>query len=229
MVNMRGFILILGCAAGLAAQPVFAQRFNIDFSGQYSSPSSSYGAAAGQAGVWNAINPGGAVALNDLSGGLTAVTITVSGAVEGWAGTSCGGDLGALISDDFYNNGPTWSVVVNGLSNGSYTVYLYSPMHPSESTGTMTVNGTPAASIKGLTCGLTLGENYETVQATVTSGTLTIDGTLDVGGPYNIAGLSGLQIATTQAAIPVGSPVGYGAAALLVVLIGCGFLLRRRA
>jgi hypothetical protein len=101
-----------------------AQGFNIDV-GISPAPASSYGAAAGQPGSWNAIPAGlpAALPLLDLAGNPTGALIQRpwSNPISFQSGSS-GDDLALL--DDYWAIDFT-TVVVSGLTPGNYLVYTY--------------------------------------------------------------------------------------------------------
>jgi hypothetical protein len=204
--------------------PLFAQSLNIDLGTSTAvpgPPSSSYGAAANQAGVWSRVGLGTTPALPDLTGAATTVSVAVTADSDQGAAATCTGDLGALVNDFVYSTA-SWNVALTGLTNGNYTLYLYEPEDESVTTGAMTVNGAPLPGLTGHTCVLTAGVMYTTTSVTVSSGTLTIAGT---GSEW--VGLAGLQLVTGQ---PSGIPAASPATLLLIaVMIGAvGFMLLRR-
>lgn len=224
-MSRAAFTAVVAFGSALLVGPsLFAQSLNIDLGTSTAvpgPPSSSYGAAANQTGVWSRVGLGTTPALPDLTGAATAVSVTVTADNGDGALTSCAGDLGSLVNDFVYSTA-NWSVALSGLANGSYTLYLYEPEDDSVTTGAMTVNGAPLAGISGHTCVLTAGVMYTTAAVTVSGGTLTITGT---GSEW--VGLAGLQlVAGPQSSIPAASP-----AALLLIAVmigGAGFLLLRR-
>jgi len=218
-------VMVLGTAT-FAAPALHAQSLNIDLGTVEVAPSSSFGAAAGQAGTWSKLGLGTTNALPDLTGAATSVAATVTADTSTGYDNSCTGDLGHLVNDNIYAEGGTWTVTLTGLAPGEYTVYLYEPTNPAVVTGNMTVNGTPLAGITDHACALTAGQTYTTATATVT-GTLTITGD-SAGTPDGFAGLAGLQLVLTQAIEPI--PAASPAALLLlaVLVASAGFVLLRR-
>jgi hypothetical protein len=120
-----------------------AQSFNVDF-GVGPSPSAAYGAAAGQAGVWN-VAVGGVVPLLDLVGGSTSVSLLYPDA--GWESVfDYGGTTGddEFLLDDFFTWPPTGPLpfVVRGLAPGAYEFFSYS-FAPNGANSWVDVPGSP--------------------------------------------------------------------------------------
>jgi hypothetical protein len=225
--RVAGIVTMIGGL--LVSLPLAAQSLNIDLGTsviESGPPSSSFAGAAGQAGVWSRLGNGTTAALPDLTGAPTAVSATVTSDDPTGELNSCTGDLGHLLNDFVYSSA-NWSVVLNGLANGSYTVYLYEPENDAVVTGAMTVNGTPVASLTAHTCALNPGEMFTTVTVNVTSGALTITGT----GSTPFVGLAGIQLVTAQATSPSAIPT-ISRAALLLLAMALGAVatasLRRR-
>jgi hypothetical protein len=115
----------------VAAAPVTAraQSFNVDCGAEYGEPPASYGGAAAQPGFWNR-NPGNSsdpLPIQDLAGGVTAVTLTpglpVGPASFENPGPS-GGDA-ALLNDYLDLHSSPQFFTFSGLAAGVYTVYTY--------------------------------------------------------------------------------------------------------
>jgi hypothetical protein len=149
MTRVPLFGAVLGLAlCGAAA----AQSFNIDVgfnAPPFGLPSPSFGAAAGQAGTWNAISPApaGAQALVDLSGAATPATIMRTiGSPQSFSydNVFVSGDDQLLMEDahdiGISPSGAVWTIA--GLAPGSYTVYTYA-WAPDNIAYVTTVNGTP--------------------------------------------------------------------------------------
>jgi hypothetical protein len=220
---LAGVVTVIGGL--LVSLPLSAQSLNIDLGTsvvESGPPSSSFGGAASQPGVWSRLGNGTTASLPDLTGAPTAVSATVTSDDPTGELNTCTGDLGHLLNDFVYSSA-TWSVVLNGLANGTYTVYLYEPENDAVVTGAMTVNGTPVAGLTAHTCALNPGEMFTTATVKVTTGTLTITGTNEP--PF--AGLAGIQLVTAKAKtggqttsmIPTVSPA---ALVLLAVVLGAG-------
>lgn len=205
------------------AQTASATAFNIDFGTGFAPPPSSFGAAAGQAGVWNTVaTGGGAVGLLDLSGAPTGTMVSILGPVGEGSTGSPGNPTDELMLDYFVGNftAATWLVSFTGLSNGSYDVYLYDPASTAVSTGNGTVNGTPYTSINGTYSSptLTLNSNYLLLQnILVTGGTLNVYGDGTIPG---LSGLAGIQLQDSLNQVPEPSTLGLlgiGAAGVFAV------------
>jgi hypothetical protein len=197
MKNKSIFLLMaLCCVFSFAAfDYAAAQNLNIDLGAHFGTPSNTFGAASAQAGMWNTLGLGATSNLDDFTGTTTTVGAVVTADFdEGWA-DNCTGDVHALLDDNIYSvEGNTWSVVLSGLTNGTYTVYLYGPTNALVPTGNMLVNGVSAPSITGDGCSFVDGTTYTTVQVSVTNGTMTISGS----NPQSFAGLAGLQLIQQQ-------------------------------
>jgi hypothetical protein len=154
----KHLLLALGLLAG-AAQ---AQNINIDIGLPTSAagvPTAAYGAGAAQPGTWNAVSTppvGSPVALLDLAGAATSVTLTrTSGTGANFAFNNAGtaGDDQALM-DDLYDVGGTGASVTwrfGGLTPGMYAVTTYA-WAPDSATFIASVNGgsiDPAQAVGG--------------------------------------------------------------------------------
>ena len=151
----------------LLLSPVIAsaQSLNVDIGAVGGTPSSGFGAAAGQPGTWNEIGLGSTSNLSGLSGAGTGVSVAVAADTDTGSELTCAGDIGALINDNVYRLGANavWTVTFSGLANGPYTVYLYGPVNTAVNTGTMNVNGTSVPNISGDACTLASGVTFQTV------------------------------------------------------------------
>ena len=222
MISTSLLSLVFVCAA----PRLHASNLNIHFGG-LGTPDSTYGAAAGQPGVWNLITSLGSTSnLLNLGGGSTAVSLNLN--ADSDAGSLGGtGNTGALRGYNFFsfNNDP-WSVTLTNLDNGSYSLYYYAPTNTVVSTGTFTANGLPASSIRGNnTSTLNEGSDWEIRSGIqVTDGTLTLLST-DLDGDR---GLAGIQLVATPepATLPL---IGVALAIALFLRrrqSGAGFTLR---
>ena len=227
MKHCRLATALASSALLLVAAPLLAQSLNIDLGTVEVAPSSTYGAAAGQAGTWSKLGLGTTPGLPNLSGTATSVSATVSADTSGGYSNDCTGDLGHLINDNIYTLQGTWTVALSGLAPGTYTVYLYGPTNTSVVTGNMMVNGVAVAGVTAHACALTAGQTYTTATATVSGGTLTLSGD-PTGTGFAYAGLAGLQLVLGQPVEPI--PAASPAALLLlaVLIAGAGFALLRR-
>ena len=122
-------------AALVSALAVFvgtaqAQSFNIDVGLGNSAPSSTYGAAAAQAGTWNEYDVGTTQDLVDLNGLATSVQFSSTGGAGNYTNNDPGtiGDDDALL-DSIHDLGNIGSIqttyTLTGLANGDYTAYIY--------------------------------------------------------------------------------------------------------
>jgi hypothetical protein len=119
-------LVALGLA--LASAPAAAQAINIDVNNLYGTPSSSFGGAASQPGVWNSVLPTvGSAPLVDIGGNATGATITAAGMAASYSFDNLGttGDDQALMDDlsDPSPNGATWTI--SGLASGNYVLVTY--------------------------------------------------------------------------------------------------------
>lgn len=193
-------VLVLTIALGIA--PLEASSLNIHF-GLLGMPSSTYGAAADQPGVWNDISSLGVTnGLLDLGGKDTGISLNlIADSIMGAFGGM--GDAGALRGYNFFSGGGhPWSVTLTGLSDGTYNVYYYSPTNVIVHTGSFSVNNVFAPNIQGnSTSTLNQGSDWAVVtNVLVGSGTLSLT-SLDTA---NLRGLAGIQVVQTpEPAMPL--------------------------
>jgi hypothetical protein len=132
-----------------------AQSINVDF-GMGAAPSSAYGAASGQNGVWAAFNPStGSSNVPDVNGAPTGLHLNLGGNLGfgSFDEPATGGD-DELLMDDYVDvgAGPAQTYIYClGLDAGLYDVYVYAwnPSDPGAQTGVEIVIGAfdgPAAS-----------------------------------------------------------------------------------
>ncbi|MGP1345164.1 MAG: right-handed parallel beta-helix repeat-containing protein [Phycisphaerales bacterium] len=125
--------VILGCAVCATAA---AQSFNVDLdttggSSGFGVPAPTYGAGAGQPGVWNSIRSTNPVtsSLTGLNGAATAATFTraTNGSFENLNNALItSGNFESLVDDIFYNEVPEpMTFSFNNLQAGIYVVYTY--------------------------------------------------------------------------------------------------------
>lgn len=127
---MKRFALtILVCAAFTPA--VSAQQINIEFGSTFGTPSDSFGAGSGQAGVWNTLlGASWQTPLVDINGNETNAEFTDAfGTFEfAYDNPETTGDDESLIDDfldlGFQDSAPRY-FTVTGLNPGTYTVYSY--------------------------------------------------------------------------------------------------------
>ncbi|MBL9031791.1 MAG: hypothetical protein JNM80_08795 [Phycisphaerae bacterium] len=139
----------LGMAATLAlvAGQACGQSFNIDIDGTSGAsagvPSSSFGAAAGQPGVWNSIKSTSPtnVPLVDLAGNATPVTITraTNGTFAQANSVSTSGNFEKLLDDYQVISVGTMTFTINNLQDGHYIIYVYGAHPQFSSAGTMNI------------------------------------------------------------------------------------------
>src|SRR5688572_28798693 len=126
---MNRFLLLAAAATIASTVPASAQSFNLDMGTWNAAPSATFGAAANQPGTWNQIdcNFAGPIALVDLAGASTGVTIERTGGNganfhHDHPGTS--GEDHLLLDDAEDLIAPsTWTI--RGLAPGAYEVTTY--------------------------------------------------------------------------------------------------------
>lgn len=197
---------------------VRAQSFNVDIdaaSGQGAGvPSTAFGAAANQAGVWNAAPVANQFAtLVDVSGATTGVqmywqTTTGTASSSGWPCATCAfsPDFEKLISDQVqvpvttsaqFGGENHLALTFMGLQNGLYDVYTYIPRASGVVSVTpVTVNGvqrTASSAGAPLSDGFVLNANYTLHTAAVTNGALVVD-TVVFSNSVDSSNISGIQL-----------------------------------
>ena len=134
-VTHSRWIAVAFASLGLGL-PARAQCFNLDFGDGFGTPSSSYSAASGQAGVWQTLNPvnGAVVGLTDVAGGSPGATVQFAWGAFGTSGVSAvdlapTGDDEALVDDWWWHNSQDLSTLFQvrfkGLEPGTYRVFCY--------------------------------------------------------------------------------------------------------
>jgi hypothetical protein len=208
--------LRLSTALALAAfsGPALAQSFNIDLgvggaAGGTAAPASTYPAAAGQAGVWNAVDISVTTTLVDLGGALTGVQLSQSGGNNYnyyWANANTSGDDELLMDDmqDLGNNGLKYTYTISGLAAGTYDIYFYcwTPYTETDNTVARVIGGGGNQVCGGVWAGSHVyGASY-VVDAgyTVASGA---DLQLRVKNNIGWGCFNGIQIVDTSATAPV--------------------------
>lgn len=129
----------------------FAQALNVNF--RFSSgtdPSTSFGGASGQGGVWNAVNFPVSFALDDIDGNPTSVVLTAVD-FSSFSGTAAAGDQ-ELLLDSYAAVAPgvPWTVMLSGLQPGNYRLSVYAHSDPTPvPTGNLTIEGISLFNIPG--------------------------------------------------------------------------------
>ncbi len=236
MTNLiRKTLFAAAMAIGLGAigwsPSASATALNIDFGNQGPgvAPSSSFGAASGQVGVWNNITAfvtGAGIV--DTTGAATGVAISITAATMGGFLPLPSGDANDLMADNFFD-GNSWSLSMTGLSNGLYDVYLYEPHNSLVGTGAGTLNGVAFGDINGNFSGgtFTAGSNFHLLSGVTVAGGLLTASAVPVLSSSCCSGLSGLQLVPLFQAQQVPEP---GTLTLFGLgLAGLGYMRRRRA
>lgn len=213
---------ILGLSVlAMASSFAMAQSFNIDFDSPGTvfspGPANAFGAAAGQAGFWNALASYTAMPLSDLAGNATGVTFNSNaGSQYSFDNAATTGDV-QLLMDDVLDPGTGAQFNFAGLANGQYSVYTYGWAPDSNAYVTnVTINGnlqTVGGAFNGTT--FVQGVTHALHSVNVTNGTLTID----IGVGASFASVNGIQLVQT----PVPEP-----GTLVALSIGGLALLRFR-
>lgn len=192
-----------------------AQSFNVDFAGQAGTPGDSFGAAAGQAGIWNVFDPAtdGLNQMTSISGVLTDAVLDFStgpAALSADPGTS--GDVEALLDDGVLGLGDVLtSFTVAGLQNGAYSLVVYAFTGGNAGTQTTLFVGDDMQSVGGAWSG-----DFEESVTHATFDLLVRDGRLEVGFVASVFGTSGIVNGFQLTLIP--APAGAAAFGLLGVL-----------
>ncbi len=191
-------------AVVIAVAPgTLAQNFNIDFEILTGTPTSTYGAAGAQPGVWTNPVIAGVVTpipLNDTTGAATGVTLQCAGPVFSFTTNNAltTGDDEALM-DDLLDLSNLFGVPINfvftGLQAGTYDVYAYAwaPDDPINFITAINVNGQPDENVGGAIWpgSHVEGVTYATQSTTIAAGqTLTVAATPIAG----FGSLNGIQI-----------------------------------
>ncbi len=119
---------VLQVLGALVLGPVTAasgQSFNVDIGPQGSSvPSSAYGGAASQPGVWN-LGSGLLVYAQDISGIMTGVTIGIGGVKNTYAMEEGTAQEELLMEDSARAEYSFAAVQISGLAPGDYHMFVY--------------------------------------------------------------------------------------------------------
>ncbi|HTF89359.1 MAG TPA: hypothetical protein VK843_13185 [Planctomycetota bacterium] len=124
MTSFSSYLLLCAALSGLAPS-VAAQAINLDIGRYNAEPSPSYGAAAGQAGIWNRMIVTGGGPLLDVTGAATTATVSASSAHHftfGFDNPFTTGDDELLL--DGCHDG-LLDLTFSGLLDGDYFVYTY--------------------------------------------------------------------------------------------------------
>ncbi len=190
----RSLPLWIAAALCLPASSI-AQHFNVDV-GTGAVPSSGFGGAAAQPGVWNSWVPSqGPLSVVDLLGAPTGITLTRSPGFTydlAFDNTGTSGDDEALL-DDFEDPGALMTYTIAGLQAGTYTVttYAWAPDSPTY-VSNVSVNGGQVSIVGGTWTG-----TYQLwVTHAVDTVTIAAGGTIDisVSTDVNFASFNGLQV-----------------------------------
>jgi hypothetical protein len=211
--------LTIAAATLITTVAASAQSFNIDFGDQGTGlgpPAATFGAASGQAGIWQVIPSVTAavpIVMNDLTGAATLATITCNNTNANFSFNNVGtnGNDQLLMDDalDMGGAGATDTFTISGLQNGIYSVYTYA-WAPDSATflTTIGINGAnqqivggawPNGYVQGVTHALhtnvVVVAGTMTINTSTTSGFSTLNGLqLVIPGPGALAllGLAGV-------------------------------------
>jgi hypothetical protein len=191
-----------------------AQSFNVDVDisngnplGGAGAPSSAFGAAANQPGVWNAL-PAQTISgfgLLDLQGNATSVSASCvgSGGAVGFNNPGNTGDFNFLLNDADRIGTGSLRYTLSNLANGFYRIFTYS-VRPNVTQGSsdITVAGAtiPTVHVAGVMPGnsFILGVTHAIHEVNVTNGTLQIRAD---GSPNDY--INGFQIVSVPEPTPV--------------------------
>jgi hypothetical protein len=163
--------------------------YNVDFGVVYLKPPDTLGAAAANPGTWTTATIG-VTALDDTTGQPTGATATLSALSNSGSGNPPADDTAKLLNDNFYSNGTSWSLDLDGLVPGFYRVYLYAPSNGAVTTGDVDVAGSVVPSLPGDVDGnLVQGVSWDAVDAESEDGTLALGATCS-----GFCGLAGIQV-----------------------------------
>ena len=215
MINIRVLntlpsALYCGALVLFAVVPVRAGSFNVNFGNlEIPAPSSSFGAASGQSGLWVQQPQVGALFnLTDVSGSQTGVSMSMGVNILGpplgsGPNQSTADNISLLRNQTFVNffQGGPWSLTFSNMDTGTYSFYYYAGTKQDVSTGALTVNGLFGPNIQG-SPNFTLNEGTDWE---VVTGVEVTNGILQVAETQNtplFSGLAGLQIVQTSGEVP---------------------------
>jgi hypothetical protein len=196
-------VLPLAAVATLCAVG-FGQKINMDIGTFNAQPSVAYGAAPAQAGTWNHLTSGAAMALVNTAGAATTASVSSNGVnwAFGFNNTGTSGD-DELLLDAGHDGASNYNFT--GLQNGEYDVYTYA-WAPDNRTGYKTnvsVTGSPDPQqvVGGAWTGThAQGVTYAKHHVTVSAGTIDVICTVNT----SFATVNGIQI------VPIaGAPIIY--------------------
>ncbi len=205
----------------LAAPALRAQNFNLDVGDNlilWPVPSSAYGAAAAQPGVWNDVHHPYTATLTEIGGALTAVgcTSTISSSFN-WPFGPLAGDDSAFMNDIQAISSTSGTAVwtFTGLSNGNYAVYTYA-WAPDSPTGLTSVDVPGSSDAQQIVGGSwtgsphVLGVTYALHHVAVTNGTLVVNCAGSGGSSGSVNGFQIVHEAGTFSSFCAGdgSPTG---------------------
>lgn len=143
------FAVTVACSTAVA----HAQSFNLDMGSEYGTPSSDYGAAAGQSGVWHELvgNDPGPFPLNGLDGAPTGVTLSMNLPFGPGSADNFGtfGDDEALLDDYWPLGSRPANFTFEGLEAGVYQVWVYAWAADSSDFNTLVTMGEDSQQVGG--------------------------------------------------------------------------------
>ncbi len=199
-------IAAMAAITGLATAPVTAQSINIDFGTPAGTPSSDYGAAAGQPGVWNALNGGHGVLhpLVGLDGAPIDATVEFVGSLGGdlWSDAPATTGNDERLLDDYMEAGGSdivATILLAGLVDGPYEILVYLWDQTPSSAGNRVILGDvrdPSVQVALVTSGAWTG-TFEEGTTHAAFSTQVTDGTLiptPRGGTFETGSINGVQL-----------------------------------
>lgn len=207
-INKSRMAIGVVCTTGILTGSAIAESLNIDLTTSLGGPSSSFGAAAGQAGFWNSIDrvdftmP--AISINGLDGSSTDVLVTFPNSPGSGGGAmnppALSGDVSALFEDWIGSSDFPETVSLSGLDAGTYQLYVYASPLAWATTNFMvnTVGANLDATVSGGWNGaFEEGVNYAKFDLDITSGNLDIGWV--AGTPFGAGLFSGIQLVQVPA------------------------------